>query len=170
MRRRRRARGLAAGGWWSPDAPGTWKFTLPANVKQVVQNMAEWDRISLYVGMPQTTVEPFMVITVGGERESRAEKDRAKYTVAGKREYVMNGNIATEWTGQTKAGAGFCELIVRRPGTAGETGGVCHALATATGRVGAEDCAGDIGEHCVGAEGSVRNDQWPMTNQIAMCE
>jgi hypothetical protein len=112
-----------------PDQPGTWKFTLPANVRQVAREMQEWQRISLYIGMPRVTEEPFMVITVGRERESRAEK--AKYTITGKREYVMNGNIAVEWTGQTDTGAGFCELIVRRPGTAGETGDVCHALATA---------------------------------------
>ncbi len=113
------------------DAPGVWKYTVPASVTTVTQKMQEWDKISLYIGIPKVTDEPFMVITVGKERESHAETEKAKYTVTGKREYVMNGNIATEWTGQISSGAGFCELIVRRPGTAGETGDVCHALATA---------------------------------------
>jgi hypothetical protein len=113
------------------DAPGTWKYTVPASVTQVTRKMQEWERISLFIGIPKATDEPFMVITVGKERESHAEAEKAKYNVTGKREYVMNGNIATEWTGQMNTGAGFCELIVRRPGTAGETGDVCHALATA---------------------------------------
>jgi hypothetical protein len=123
--------GEGGGGVVITDQPGVWKFACPANVTQVVRKMQEWDRISLSIGMPRATEEPFMTITVGRERESHAETEKAKYTVAGKREYVMNGNIATEWTGQLSTGAGFCELIVRRPGTAGETGEVCHALATA---------------------------------------
>jgi hypothetical protein len=123
--------GAGSGGVVVADEPGEWKYTVPSNVTQVTRRMADWDRISLYMGAARAMEEPFMVITVGGERASHAETETTKYKVTGKREYVMNGNIAKEWTGQTSTGAGFCELIVRRPGTAGETGEVCHALATA---------------------------------------
>jgi hypothetical protein len=123
--------GGGSGGVVITDEPGVWKFTVPTNVTQVTRKMEDWDRISLYRGPTRTMGEPFVVVTVGGERVSHAETETTKYKVQGKREYVMNGNIAKEWTGQTSTGAGFCELIVRRPGTAGETGEVCHALATA---------------------------------------
>jgi hypothetical protein len=110
---------------------GTWTFTSPRTVTRVENKTADFHRFSIFAGIPAPTDVPFLVITVSRDRASTAEADPDNFQVSGKREYVMNGNIAQEWTGQTKAGAGFCELIVRKPGTAGQTGDVCHALALA---------------------------------------
>jgi hypothetical protein len=110
---------------------GTWTFTTPPTVTRVERKTAVFDRFSLYTGIPAPTDVPFLVITVSRDRTSVAETEPDNYKVTGKREYVMNGNVAQEWTGQTKNGAGFCELIVRKPGTAGQTGDVCHATALA---------------------------------------
>ena len=94
---------------------GTWTFTAPPTVTRVERKTADFDRFSLYTGIPAPTDVPFLVITVSRDRTSLAETDADNYKVSGKREYVMNGNIAQEWTGLTKSGAGFCELIVRKP-------------------------------------------------------
>lgn len=110
---------------------GTWTFTVPRTVTQVERRSADYHQYSLYNGQPQPTDRPFMIITVSRDRASIAEKEPATYKVSNKREYVINGNIAQEWTGLTDAGAGFCEMIVRRPGTPGRTGDVCHAMALA---------------------------------------
>ena len=110
---------------------GTWTFTTPPTVTRVERKTADYDRFLLYAGIPAPNDLPFLAITVSRDRASTVEDDPDTYRVTGKREYVMNGNIAQEWTGMTKEGAGFCELIVRKPGTAGQTGDVCHAMALA---------------------------------------
>ena len=124
-------RGADGGVVITDQVVGTWTFTSPPTVTRVERKTADFDRFSLYTGIPAPTDVPFLVITVSRDRASTAEADPGTYQVSGKREYVMNGNIAQEWTGLTKAGAGFCELIVRKPGTAGQTGDVCHAMALA---------------------------------------
>jgi hypothetical protein len=110
------------------EVRGTWKFNCPANVTQIERRTGNFDQFSLYMGRPQPQDVPFVVITVSRDRKSLAE-GAAEYQITGRREYVMNGNVAQEWTGQMSNGAGFCELIVRRPGTAGETGDVCRVMA-----------------------------------------
>jgi hypothetical protein len=107
---------------------GTWKFDCPANVTQVEHRTGNYDQFSLYLGRPMPQDVPFIVVTVSRDRKSLAE-GAEEYKISGRREYAMNGNIAQEWTGQMSDGAGFCELIVRRPGTTGETGDVCHVMA-----------------------------------------
>jgi hypothetical protein len=89
------------------------------------------DQYSLYMGRPQPTDTPFLVITVSNDRQSTAESDPDTYKIGDHREYVMKGGIVQEWTGRTAQGAGFSELIIRKPGREGETGDVCHALAIA---------------------------------------
>jgi hypothetical protein len=110
------------------EVRGTWKFKCPANVTQFERLTGTFDQFSLYMGQPKPNDVPFVVITVGRDRKSLAEGSE-EYKITGRREYAMNGNIAKEWTGQTAAGAGFCELLVRRPGTPGETGDVCRVMA-----------------------------------------
>jgi hypothetical protein len=110
---------------------GTWTFTVPPTVTRVERKTAEMDQFSLYNGRPQPTDTPFVVMTVGRNRQVTAEGDPATYKVSGQREYTMNGAIVQEWIGLTNTGAGFCEMIVRKPGTAGQTGDVCHAMAIA---------------------------------------
>jgi len=124
-------RGADGGVVITDQVVGTWTFTAPPTVTQVERKTADFDRFSLYTGIPAPADTPFLVLTVTRDRASTVEADTDNYRVSGKREYVMNGNIAQEWTGLTKAGAGFCELIVRKPGPAGQTGDVCHALALA---------------------------------------
>ena len=108
---------------------GSWKFTTPETVTRVEKKTAEMDQFSLYNGVPQPTDLPFLVIQTTRNRASIAEADKGMYKVSNQREYVMNGAIAQEWTGLTSNGAGFCELVVRKPGTEGQTGDVCHAMA-----------------------------------------
>jgi hypothetical protein len=110
------------------EVRGTWKFKCPTNVTQFERRTGNFDQFSLYMGQPKPSDVPFVVITVGRDRTSLAEGSE-EYKITGRREYAMNGNIAKEWTGQMANGAGFCELIVRRPGTAGETGDVCRVMA-----------------------------------------
>jgi hypothetical protein len=110
------------------EVRGTWTFNCPPNVTQIERRTGNFDQYSLYMGRPMPNDVPFVVITVGRDRKSIAE-GAEEYQISGRREYVMNGNIAQEWTGQMSNGAGFCELIVRRPGTAGETGDVCRVMA-----------------------------------------
>ena len=108
---------------------GTWKFTVPETVTEVERRTAEYDQFLLYEGKPAPTDTPFVVITTTRDRAGTAEADTATYGISGQREYVLNGNIAKEWTGLTNTGAGFCELIVRKPGAEGFTGDVCHVMA-----------------------------------------
>lgn len=108
---------------------GTWKFTAPETVTRVERRTGDMDQFSLYAGQPAPTDTPFAVITTTRNRASIVEADPATYKISGQREYVMNGAIAKEWTGLTNLGAGFCELVVRKPGTEGQTGDVCHAIA-----------------------------------------
>ncbi|HVT81418.1 MAG TPA: hypothetical protein VHM90_12250 [Phycisphaerae bacterium] len=110
---------------------GTWTFTTPRTVTRVERRTGSYDQFSLYNGQPQPTDRPFAIVTVTKDRSSIAEQDPATYKIANKREYVLNGGIAQEWTGTTDAGAGFCELIVRRPGGEGQSSDVCHAMALA---------------------------------------
>ena len=50
------------------------------------------------------------------------------YKVGNTRSYILNGNIAREWTGTMKNGAVFSELVISKPGGKGD---VCHAVAVA---------------------------------------
>lgn len=115
----------------SDETPGTWIFTAPQTVTQVEHKTGDFDRFSLYNGVPAPTDVPFMTVTVTRDRGTLAEGDPENFKVDNKREYAMNGGIAAEWTGHTKSGAGFCELIVRKPGPQGEKGSICHAVALA---------------------------------------
>ncbi len=110
---------------------GTWTFTTPRTVTQVERRTGDYHQYSLYNGRPEPTDRPFAIITVSKDRSSTVEKEPATYKVSNKREYVMNGGLVQEWTGLTEAGAGFCEMIVRRPGAEGQKGDVCHAMALA---------------------------------------
>jgi len=112
------------------EVAGTWTFTVPATVTRVEHKTDAFDEYTLFNGRPGPNDKPFVVITVNKDRGGSAEKD-AEYKVASQRDYTMNGNVVHEWTGQTAAGVGFSELLIRRPGTAGETGDVCHVLALA---------------------------------------
>ncbi|HEY4329596.1 MAG TPA: hypothetical protein VGN88_07660 [Phycisphaerae bacterium] len=112
-----------------PDRPGTWNFTAPRNVTQVERKGGNLDQFSLYNGRPGPSDTPFVLITISRDRKTAVEAEPATYKISDTREYVMNGLVAKEWTGLTDTGAGFCELLVRRPGTAGETGDFCHAIA-----------------------------------------
>ncbi len=110
---------------------GTWTFTTPPTVTRVEKRTADYHQFSLYMGRPEPTDKPFVVITVTRDRNSIAANDPATYKVSNQREYVLNGGVAQEWVGLTDVGAGFCEMIVRRPGADGQTGDVCHAIAVA---------------------------------------
>ncbi len=110
---------------------GTWTFTTPRTVTRVERKSGDLAEFSLYNGRPSGTQTPMVVITVappGSDTESQATSDGEKYKVSGSRDYVLNGNLAKEWTGLTSNGSAFCELIVRR---AGGKGDVCHAMAVA---------------------------------------
>ncbi len=124
-------RGPGGGVRITEEVAGTWSFTVPQTVTQVERRTNDIHRYSLFSGIPAANDVPFMTITVTRDRTSFTKADPEGYKVANYREFVMNGNIAQEWTGLTSAGAGFCELIIRRPGTAGQTGDVCHAMAHA---------------------------------------
>ncbi len=110
---------------------GTWTFTTPPTVTRVERKNSAMSRFSLYNGRPTATQTPMVVITVApaeANGESQAASDGDAYKISGRRDYTLNGNIAKEWTGLTKDGSAFCELIVRRAGGGGD---VCHAMAIA---------------------------------------
>jgi hypothetical protein len=110
---------------------GTWTFTTPSTVTRNERKNAQLSEFSLYNGRPRPSDKPFVVITVApadSDGGSHAEADPEKFHTSATRQYVLNGNLAKEWSGLTTDGAAFCELIVRRPGEAGD---VCHAVAIA---------------------------------------
>jgi len=113
------------------EVAGTWTFTTPSTVTRVERKNGELDQFSLYNGRPTATQKPMVVITVapaGADETAQATQDAVQYKVTGHREYVLNGNLAQEWTGLTQEGAAFCELIVKKPNGQGD---VCHAMAIA---------------------------------------
>ena len=112
------------------EVAGTWTFTVPPTVTRVEHRTDALNEISLFVGRPAPTDTPFMVITTTRDRKTRSENDPA-FKIENQREYSMNVNIAREWTGLTATGAVFSEIVVRRPGPAGDTGDVCRAIALA---------------------------------------
>lgn len=107
---------------------GTWTFVTPPTVTRVERKTAEFSQFSLYNGRPAPGDTPFVVITVSPTAQAMAEADTESFRVANSRVYALNGNVAKEWTGNTKTGRGFCELLIRKPGDA--PGDLCHALAT----------------------------------------
>jgi hypothetical protein len=110
---------------------GTWTFTTPTTVTRNERRNAQLSEFSLYNGRPSPAATPFVVITVApadADGGSHAAADPEKFKTSATREYVLNGNLAREWSGLTSDGSAFCELIVRRPGDAAD---VCHALAIA---------------------------------------
>ena len=110
---------------------GIWSFTTPPTVTRVERKNGDIHQFSLYNGRPAPTDTPFMVVTVSRSRQSIAESEPDTYKVSGQRDYSMNGGLVHEWIGMTSSGAGFSELLIRRPGAAGATGDVCHAMALA---------------------------------------
>jgi hypothetical protein len=106
---------------------GTWTFVTPPTVTRVERKTDEFSQFSLYNGRPSPGDTPFVVITVSAEPKGIAESDPENYKVANSRVYALNGNVAQEWTGNTKAGRGFCELLIRKPGE--KPGDLCHAMA-----------------------------------------
>ncbi|HVX84441.1 MAG TPA: hypothetical protein VH253_06460 [Phycisphaerae bacterium] len=117
-----------------PRIAGTWTFTVPTSVTRIMKKTGEFTQYSLYAGRPAANDTPIVVITVGppdnASAASIAESDPATYKITAQRGYVLNGNIAHEWTGTTSTGSAFSELILTRPG-ATEESDVCHAMATA---------------------------------------
>jgi hypothetical protein len=107
---------------------GTWSFVTPPTVTRVERRNENLAQYSLYLGRPAPDDTPFLVITVSRDPRGIAEGDPATYKIANQRQYTLNGNLAKEWTGNTTAGAGYCELLLTKP--AG-TGDVCHAMAIA---------------------------------------
>jgi hypothetical protein len=107
---------------------GTWTFVTPPTVTRVERKTSEFSQFSLYMGRPNAGDLPFVVITVSPEQKGLAETDTENYQIANSRTYALNGNVCQEWTGTTKNGRGFCELLIRKPGD--RPGDVCHALAT----------------------------------------
>jgi hypothetical protein len=107
---------------------GTWTFVTPPTVTRVERKTSEFSQFSLYMGRPAAGDMPFVVITVSPESKALAETDAENYKVAASRTYALNGNVCQEWTGNTKNGRGFCELLIRKAGD--KPGDVCHALAT----------------------------------------
>ena len=105
---------------------GTWTFTTPTTVTRVERRNADLSQFSLYNGRPGGSDTPFVVITVSPDARSQAENDAGTYQIKNVRSYVLNGNIAKEWTGFTKNGAAFCELIITK---AYGSADVCHAVA-----------------------------------------
>jgi hypothetical protein len=110
---------------------GTWTFTTPTTVTRNERKNNQLSEFSLYNGRPNATDKPFVVITVApadSDGGSHAQADPDQFKTSATREYVLNGNLAKEWSGLTNTGAAFCELIVRRPGNDGD---ICHAIAIA---------------------------------------
>jgi hypothetical protein len=110
------------------EVTGTWTFTTPASTTRVERKVGDTDQFSIYDGRPSPTDTPIVVITVARDQQPIAASDPAHYKVANQREYAMNGNIVHEWTGQA-GGAGFSELLIRRPGENLQEGETCHAMA-----------------------------------------
>lgn len=111
------------------EVVGNWDFSAPRTVTQVEHKQGDTDQFLLYMGRPGPTDTPFVVITVAADQKSIAESDPATYKITGQRDYIMNGNVVHEWTGLMAGGAGFSELLIRRPGAQGTTGQTCHAMA-----------------------------------------
>ena len=111
------------------EEKGNWTFTVPTTVTREERKTAQMDEVSIYMGRPGPNDLPFLVITTSRDRTARCERDTA-FKIQQQRDYSMAGNIVHEWTGLTTAGAGFSELLIRRPG-ATETAQVCHAIAIA---------------------------------------
>jgi hypothetical protein len=113
---------------------GTWTFVTPPTVTRTMKKNGELVQYSVYAGRPAANDLPIVVITVGPPaaegKESLAESDPATYKVTGTRSYVLNGNVAQEWTGTTSTGSAFSEVLLRRPGADAKSD-VCHAMATA---------------------------------------
>ena len=114
----------------APAELGNWTYTVPSTVTSVEHKTASAIEVSLFMGRPGPGDLPFMVITTTHDRQTRAVRDPS-FTVQEDREYTMNGSIVKEWTGLTATGAGFSELLVRRPGPSGDSTQVCHAIALA---------------------------------------
>jgi len=106
---------------------GTWTFVTPPTVTRVERKTSEFSQYSLYNGRPEATDTPFVVITVSADAKGTAETDPETYKVTSSRVYALNGNVAQEWTGNTKTGRGFCELVIKKPGN--KPGDICHAMA-----------------------------------------
>lgn len=115
-----------------PRITGTWTFSAPRTVTETSKKTGEVSQYSLFNGRPAPSDTPIVVITVGPANgdESIAQSDPATYKITGTRSYVLNGNIAKEWTGTASTGAAFSELILHRPGST-STDDVCHAFASA---------------------------------------
>jgi hypothetical protein len=110
---------------------GTWTFVTPPTVTRVEHKTDNYSQFSLYYGRPEPTDTPFLVITVSNDARGIAESDPDTYRIINQREYALNGNTAHEWTGNTKTGAGFCELLIHKPPGSAGSGEVCHAMAIA---------------------------------------
>jgi hypothetical protein len=95
---------------------GTYFFTTPSNVTQIKSTGSKLNAYQLFVGSPKPTDRPFLTIEIAPNITSEAE-------VGG----ILNGLVATEWTGKTADGYPFCELII----THGEKGDKLRALAIA---------------------------------------
>ena len=103
-------RGADGGIVISDEAPGTWIFTAPPTVTQVEHKTNDFDRFSLFNGVPVATACALHDHHAHARWFEPAESDPDNFKVDNKRQYAMNANIAAEWTGHTKSGAGFCEL------------------------------------------------------------
>jgi hypothetical protein len=120
----------------NPPAPafqdivtGTWTFTTPPTTTRVERKNGGMSQFSIYMGRPGPTDTPLVVITVSSDAKSLAESDAETYKVTGTRTYVLNGNVAKEWTGTTSGGVPFNELLISKPGV--DKGDKCHAIAVA---------------------------------------
>jgi hypothetical protein len=109
---------------------GTWTFVTPPTVTRVEHKTDNFSQFSLYYGRPGPNDLPFVVITVSNDPRGIAQSDPATYKIANDREYTLNGSIAHEWTGNTKSGSGFCEMLIRKPAGSAGPGEICHAMAT----------------------------------------
>jgi hypothetical protein len=107
---------------------GTWIFTAPPTVTRVEKKTEDMWQVSIYQGVPALTDTPFVVIQISKDPQTLSETDKDTYKVKKQRQYILNGNMAQEWTGNTTDGSGFCELLIRKPADAGD---VCHAMAIA---------------------------------------
>jgi len=106
---------------------GTWTFVTPPTTTRIERKTPSFSQYSLYNGRPEAADTPFVVVTVSSDAGGTAESDTENYKIAASRTYSLNGNIAQEWTGNTKAGRGFCELVIKKPGD--KPGDICHAMA-----------------------------------------
>jgi hypothetical protein len=108
---------------------GTWTFTTPPTLTRVERRNGTLSQIALYNGRPAPTDTPIVVISVSRDARPIAAANPEKYHVQNTRSYMLNGNLAQEWTGQTDTGSGFSEIVLSRPGVKDED--VCHAVAIA---------------------------------------